>query len=59
MKFGRKIRFIVSNDVLEEYQIAADVQQLSELVDKIKDKSNRVCVVDLLSNISSSVDPQS
>ncbi|MBN1169687.1 hypothetical protein JXA56_01560 [Candidatus Micrarchaeota archaeon] len=59
MKFGRKVKFTVSNDVLEEYQIAADVQQLSELVDKIKDKSNRICVVDLLSNISSSVDSQS
>jgi len=56
VKFGRRVKFIVSNDMLQEYEIAADVQQLSKVIDIIQDKSNKHCIVDLLSNIQSSVD---
>lgn len=56
MKFGKQVKFIVSNDMLEEYEIAADVQQLSKVVDIIQGKSNRHCVIDLLTNIQSSFD---
>jgi hypothetical protein len=58
MKFGRGVKFIVSNDLLEEHDIAGDVQKLSELIDLIKDKSNRYCVFDLLTNIQSSMGPR-
>ena len=56
MKFGRNVKFIVSNEMLDQFDIAGDVHQLSELVDKINAKSNRICVLDLLSNIQSSLD---
>ena len=58
MKFGREVKFIVSNDILEEHDIAGDVQKLSELIDIIKDKSDRYCVFDLLTSIQSSMGPR-
>jgi hypothetical protein len=56
VKFGKQVKFVVSNETLQEYEIADDIRQLSELVDIIKGKSNDHCVVDLLSNIRSSVE---
>ena len=41
MKFGRRLKFVVSNDVLEEYQIAEDVQKISELFDKGREKPTK------------------
>jgi hypothetical protein len=58
VKFGKRVKFIVNNDVLEEYDIASDVQQLSQVVDIIKGKSNGTCVSDLLANIQSSFDTE-
>lgn len=58
MKFGRRVKFIVNNDMLKEYEIAGDVQQLSKLIDIIQDKSNKHCIIDLLSNIQSSMDQE-
>lgn len=54
MKFGREVKFIVNDDLLEEHDIAGDVQQLSELIDLIQGKSDKYCVSDLLSCIQSS-----
>ena len=55
MKFGRGVKFIVSDDLLKEHNIAGDVQRLSELIDLINDKSDRFCVIDLLTDIRSSM----
>jgi hypothetical protein len=55
LKFGKQIRFVVSNETLQEYEITEEIRQLSELVDIIKGKSNEHCVLDLLSNIKSSM----
>lgn len=58
MKFGRRLKFVVSNDVLEEYQIAEDVQKISELFDKVSDKSGRVCVINLLNSLYASMNEE-
>jgi len=58
MKFGRGVKFIISDDLLKEHDIAGDVQQLSQLIDLIKDKSDRYCVFDLLTSIQSSMGPR-
>lgn len=56
VKFGRHVKFTVDNELLSEYEIAGDVQKLSELFDRIQDKSNRTCLMDLLGDIQSSLD---
>ena len=58
VKFGRKVKFVVSDDVLEEYQIADDVQKISELFDKVRDKSGRVCVVNILNTMQASANQE-
>lgn len=55
MKFGREVKFTMSDDLLEEHDIAGDVRKLSELIDLIQDKSDRYCVFDLLTSIQSSM----
>jgi len=55
MKFGRGVKFIISDDLLKEHDIASDVQHLSELIDLIQSKSDRLCVFDLLTDIKSSM----
>ena len=55
MKFGKTVKFTMSDDLLEEHNIADDVRKLSELIDLIQDKSDRICVFDLLSNIKGSM----
>jgi len=59
MKFGNEVKFVVNDDLLKEHDIAADVQQLSELINLIKGKSDKYCVSDLLSCIQSSMGPKS
>ncbi len=56
MKFGKGVKFVISDDLLKEHDIAGDVQKLSELIDLINDKSNRFCVIDLLTDIRASMD---
>lgn len=56
MKFGRGVKFTVDDDLLKEHDIAGDVQRLSELIDIINGKSDRFCVIDLLTDIQSSMD---
>lgn len=58
MKFGRTVKFVVENEALTEFDLSADVNQLSELVDRINDKSNTVFLSDLLSSIQSSLNPK-
>ncbi len=58
MKFGKGVKFIVNDDLLKEHDIAGDVQKLSELIDLIEDKSDRFCVIDLLTDIKSSMGPK-
>ena len=55
MKFGKSVKFVMCTDTLNQFDIAGDVNQLSELVDRINEKSNSICVLDLLSNIQSSL----
>ena len=55
MKFGNEVKFVVNDDLLEEHDIASDVQHLSELIDLIQSKSDRLCVFDLLTDIKSSM----
>ena len=55
MKFGRQVKFTVDNELLKEYEIAGDVQKISELFDKIQGKSNISCVLDILGDIRSSL----
>ncbi|MBN1169682.1 hypothetical protein JXA56_01535 [Candidatus Micrarchaeota archaeon] len=56
MKFGKSVKFIVQNDDLLEFDISGDVNKLSELVDRINDKSNRIFISGLLANIQASLD---
>ena len=58
MKFGKQVKFTVNNELLSQYEIAGDVQELSELFDRIKGKSNKTCVADLLGEIKSSLDAE-
>ena len=55
MKFGRSVKFVVENDALTEFNVSGDINQLSELVDRINNKSNGVFLSDLLSSIQSSL----
>ena len=55
MKFGNEVKFVVNDDLLKEHDIAGDVQHLSELIDLIQGKSDRLCVFDLLSSIQGSM----
>jgi len=56
MKFGKTVKFVVDSEALKEFDVSTDVYQLSELVDKLTDKSNKFFVLDLLSTIHSSMD---
>ena len=58
VKFGRNVKFIVDDELLKEYEIASDVQRLSELFDTIRSKSNNSCIEDILSTIKSSLDSE-
>ncbi|MEW6748299.1 MAG: hypothetical protein AB1295_01175 [Candidatus Micrarchaeota archaeon] len=58
MKFGKNVKFTINNELLTEYQIASDVQELSDLFDRIQGKSNRTCVMDILDEIKQSLDPK-
>jgi len=58
VKFGKQVKFTVDNELLSEYEIAGDVQKLSELFDMIQGKSNRTCLMDLLGEIQSSLDAE-
>ncbi|MBU0531993.1 hypothetical protein KKB44_00710 [Candidatus Micrarchaeota archaeon] len=56
MKFGRSVKFIVENDELNAFNISNDINQLSELLDRINTKSNVVFLSGLLSNIKLSLE---
>ncbi len=55
MKFGNRVRFTVNNELLKDYEIAGEVEQLSKMFDIIRDKSNPTCISDLLADIQNSI----